>query len=162
MSVRDTIVEFLRSIGIPVSAGELTEECFLPGIKISGGEIVFDPERMLYAGDLLHEAGHLAVLPGAVRSQFGEEDGPAIDMGRLEVQAMAWSYAAALHLGLDPAIVFHDGGYHGHAPGLLRGFSLGVYYGAPDLEAVGLTVTPTSAARLGIPPFPHMIRWLRE
>ena len=51
---------------------------------------------------MLHEAGHLAVLPVEIRRRFGSGDGPAgIDIRGLESQAFAWSYAAALHLALD-------------------------------------------------------------
>ena len=32
-----------------------------------------------------------------------------------EMGAIAWSYAAALHIGLDPRVVFHEDGYKGAA-----------------------------------------------
>lgn len=158
-----TIAAFLTSIGLDVSRAELDDESFLPGILIERGSLLVDPERLRYPGDLLHEAGHLAVLPPTVRPAFGSDAAPPdIDVGQLEVQAIAWSYAAALHLRFDPALVFHDGGYRGHARGLLASFSVGVYYGASDLERLGLAAAPRRAAELGIAPYPHMIKWLRD
>jgi hypothetical protein len=158
-----TITRFLVTIGIEIVRAPLPDTTFLPGILLSDGTLTVDPERMRYPGDLLHEAGHLAVLPPALRGRFGDAEPPEeLDMGGLEVQASAWAYAAAVHLGLDPAVVFHNGGYAGHSLGLLRSFSLGVYYGVGDLQAAGMSATPARAAQLGVAPYPHMIRWMRE
>lgn len=162
----ETIAEFLVQIGLVVERAELSDATFLPGIELRGGRVRVDPDRLLHPGDLLHEAGHLAVLPPHLRVSFGDGDdeGPAApaEMGKLEIQAIAWSYAALVHLGLDPAVLFHDGGYRGHSPGLLRSFALGVYVGVDDLQAAGLTATPRIAAQRGIAPYPHMTRWLRD
>jgi hypothetical protein len=83
-------------------------------------------------------------------------------MAELETAVFPWSYAAALHLGLDPAVVFHAGGYRGKAEGLLRTYGLGVYPGVHLLEAAGMTATGPRAEARGVPPYPHMLRWLRE
>jgi hypothetical protein len=40
------------------------------------------------------------------------------DMGD-EIAAQTWSYAAAVHLGLPPEIVFHAAGYRGAAASLI-------------------------------------------
>jgi hypothetical protein len=158
----EQIIGFLESVGLPVAITSLDDDTFLPGIQISSGSLLLDPARLRYPGDVLHEAGHLAVLPPDRRQAFGDDGelGPA-DMQRLEIQAMAWSYAAALHLKLDPAVVFHEGGYRGHAGALLRSFTYGASYGVADLEAAGMTARPDRAAELGIEPYPHMITWLR-
>lgn len=58
--------------------------------------------------------------------------------------------------------MFHKGGYRGKSEGLLRTFALGVYPGANLLEEAGMTATGPRAEALGVPPFPHMLRWLRE
>ncbi len=121
-----------------------------------------DPARLLYPGDLLHEAGHLAMLAPDQRRTFGAADGPAgLDMRQLEVQAIAWSYAAALHLAIDPAVVFHDAGYRGRAAGMLFNFRLGVYVGVDDLARAGMTLTRAQAAQANAQPYPHMLKWLR-
>ncbi len=159
----EQIVRFLTHIGLDVTTAQLGDDTFLPGILIERGRMLIDPRRLRYPGDLLHEAGHLAVLVPAVRASFGDGAADAdVDMAKLEVLAIAWSYAAALHLELDPAVVLHDDGYRGHAGALLRNFALGVYFGIEGLEAAGMAVGPRRAAELGVAPYPHMLRWLRE
>jgi hypothetical protein len=157
------IVGFLVAIGIPVTEAELTTDGFLPGILVRDGGLTVDRARLRHPGDLLHEAGHLAVLDPAARRRFGAPQGLAgHDMGQLEIAAVGWSYAAARHLDLDLDVVFHAGGYAGRGPALVRSFAYGVHVGVADLEAAGLTVTLAEADRRGIAPYPHMIRWLRD
>ena len=143
------ILEFLKDIGLVVRIGELGPT-FLPGIAIERGGLVLDEARLLYPGDLLHEAGPLAVLPPVTRAAI---DGDAGDDAGYEMAAMAWSYAAALHLNIDPAVVFHNHGYRGASQSLLENFAAGRSIGVPLLEWAGLTT---------ISIFPSMNRWLRE
>ena len=75
----------------------------------------------LYPGDLLHEAGHLAVMtPERRTEEFPSSSDPAEEMA-----VLAWLYAVALHLGIPPEIVFHDNGYRDQAKALLDGFAAG-------------------------------------
>jgi hypothetical protein len=90
------------------------------------------------------------------------DDVPGLDTATLEWAAIPWSYAAALAIGIDPALVFHGGGYHGHSPGLLATFAAGVPIGVHLLEDAGMTATGPRAAARGVEPYPHMLRWLRE
>ena len=145
----ERMVSFLEGIGLSVRTGEIAGQCFLPGVTIEGGVLVIDEEHLLYPGDLLHEAGHLAVLPPEARSEIYSDAGA--DAG-FEMGAIAWSYAAARHLGIDPAIVFHDAGYKGNSTALLENFAAARYIGVPILEWVGLTTAKT---------YPTMGRWLR-
>ena len=157
------IPAFLREIGIPVEAASLAHaETFLPGIRLERGALLVDDAKLAYPGDLLHEAGHVAMTPPELRSHLsGDVEVPGLDMTSLEVAAIAWSYAAAVALGLDAAAVFHAAGYRGHSPGLLATFRAGVYPGAHLLEEAGLTATGPRAEALGVEPYPHMLRWLR-
>ena len=159
----DRIAGFLVEIGIAVRAAELPDDRFLPGIALERGDLLVDEGRLAHPGDLLHEAGHVAAAPAWARpSMSGAVDVPGLDTSDLEWAAIPWSYAAARAIGIDPAVVFHGGGYHGHSPGLLRNFELGVPIGVHLLEAAGMTATGPRAAELGVPPYPHMLRWLRE
>ncbi|MFZ0815048.1 MAG: hypothetical protein WAM78_05985 [Candidatus Sulfotelmatobacter sp.] len=72
-----------------------------------------------------------------------------------------WSYAAAIHIGLPPETVFHQTGYKGSAQSLIQIYRAG-NAGVPLLQWMGLTLDQTHAAELSIPPYPHMLRWLRE
>ena len=119
------IISFIHHIGLACDEGSVPEVCFLPGITLRGGGIVFDPLRMTYPGDLLHEAGHLAVMPPLRRMATDHTAGndPAEEM-----MAIAWSYAAALHIGIDPAIVFHEGGYRSGSKAIVVADSATTYH----------------------------------
>ena len=143
------ITAFLSEIGIPVRAAPISQATILPGIYVESGGLVIDEAQLAYPGDLLHEAGHLAISPTDVRRTLTGDTG---DDGGEEMAAIAWSYAAALHLELDPSVVFHPAGYRGGAGNLLENFRCGNYIGVPLLRWAGLTDGR----------YPKMIRWLRE
>jgi len=155
------IANFLNKVGLEVIAEQIEVDTFLPGILIDLGRTLVDEGKLKYPGDLLHEAGHLAFASPKLRSSLsGEVVFPGVPMEPIEVQAIAWSYAAALYLGIDPSIVFHDGGYRGASEGLLFSLSCGVYFGLTGLQDAGMAVFGEAAAERGIPPYPHMIKWL--
>jgi hypothetical protein len=143
------IAEFLRGIGVTVRTGAIPDATFLPGIQMERGELVVDEARLLYPGDLLHEAGHLAVMAPARRAAL---EGFAGEDGGEEMAAIAWSWAAAIQMGLAPEVVFHEAGYRGGGGSLIENFASGHYIGVPFLVWVGLTDGG----------YPEMIRWLRE
>jgi hypothetical protein len=63
------IVSFLQSIGLAARIQDLSspewDECFLPGVLLKHGSLKID--RVAIAGDILHEAGHLAIFPHRIR-----------------------------------------------------------------------------------------------
>ena len=157
------IADFLIEIGLEVQTAKLDEKTFLPGILIKNGKILVDEERLLYPGDLLHEAGHLAIAPKNLRNSLsGEIELSEFNLYEIESGADAWSYAALLYLGLDPHVVFHSDGYQGKSESLLFGFSLGVYPGANVIVKAGLAAVGEDAIRLGVPSYPQMLKWLRD
>jgi hypothetical protein len=151
------IVDWLQQIGLTVRFAPLGAETFLPGVTLEPGGLAVDPERLLYPGDLLHEAGHLATMLPAQRASTRSNAGS--DMGD-EIAAQTWSYAAAVHLGLPPEAVFHSMGYRGSAQTLIEAYRNGSV-GVPLLQWMGLTLDRKQAACSSQPPFPHMLRWLR-
>lgn len=157
-----TLAEFVRRVGIPVLGGELPDDTFLPGLEVVAGSLVIDEKKLMHPGDILHEAGHLAVMPAEERARSnGEVETAAGWPEVVELEAICWSYAACVELGIDPRIVFHEHGYQGRSEALLRGFELGVFPGVPGLELYGMTYTAPKAAAADIDPFPVMQRWLR-
>jgi hypothetical protein len=155
--VATLILDWLRQIGLSVRLAPLGADTFLPGVTLEPGGLVVDPERLLSPGDLLHEAGHLATMLPERRATSGSNAGS--DMGE-EIAAQTWSYAAAVHLGLPPEIVFHASGYKGSAETLIQIYRDG-NVGVPLLQWMGLTLDATRAAEISVPAYPHMIRWLR-
>jgi hypothetical protein len=155
----EQIIAFLRAIGLRVRFAPITGPTFLPGIEVQRGELIVDPAQLLYPGDLLHEAGHLAVVSPARRARM---DGNIGQKAHEELMAIAWSYAAVVHLDLDPAVVFHADGYRGWSQALIENFTAGRYLGVPTLQWLGLTAEVRRAAELGIAPYPHMLKWLLD
>ena len=158
-SITKKIADFLNQIGIEVVPGSFNEEVVLPGIKIDHGRLLVDESKLLYPGDLLHEAGHLAVKPASERKTVHINTGndPAEEM-----MAIAWSYAASAHLTLQPEILFHNGGYQGGGGQLIENFQNERYIGLPMLQWLGMTADKDNAPAMGIEPFPKMIKWLRD
>lgn len=158
----ESIVTFLQEIGLSIREEALPEDTFLPGIRISRGTLVFDRERLTWPADLLHEAGHLATVPAARRGELDDCLANLEEISELgEMEATAWSFAAATHLSLPLSALFHEGGYHGRSQSLILTYSAGVYPGVAGLEHAGMTATGRRAVELGARPFPHMSRWLR-
>jgi hypothetical protein len=146
-ALAERIAGFLEGIGIAVTP-EPAGEGLLPGLAVRDGGIAADPERLLYPGDLLHEAGHIAVTDPALRptlSQVSDDPGE-------EMAAIAWSWAAAAELGLDPEVVFHADGYRGGSATIIEAFASRRWFGVPLLACWGMTEEPL---------FPRMLRWLR-
>lgn len=153
------IVDFLTEINIKVEPAVLDGKTFMPGISIGGGGLLIDEEKLKYPGDVLHEAGHLAVKPSEKRMKLEHDAGKN---GGEELMAIAWSYAACHYLNLEPSIVFHKDGYRGDSEWLIETFTQGNGFGIPTLQWIGLTADAKRAEELGIEPYPKMIKWLRD
>lgn len=150
----EKMTHFLSERGIPSRLQTLEADCFLPGLEIDQGTLLIDSEKLKWPGDILHEAAHIALTPPSQRAAVcGKlEVSPADEMA-----ALAWSYAAAVALELDPHIVFHQGGYKNGGAQLVTQFG--------DVAAGRNPVAP------GVPmlqwyrmcqKFPMMSSWLRE
>ena len=176
------IEAFLNRIGLPVTRTTLSDDSFLPGVAVRMGQLVIDPERLGSPGDILHEAGHLAVAPARLRGRLdGNIDAcaaaliadPDLDVteaeaariARTEPQAIAWSFAAALAAGVSPDCVFWAQGYggqHGGAPQLvMMQVAQGFFPGVQGLVLTGLCSAPPPFGDPADPvPFPQMKAWL--
>lgn len=150
----DRMLDFLTSIGLPVRETRFDKPGFLPGLLIEKGELLLDRARLLYPGDVLHEAGHIAVTVAAERPLLGANvtDNHPEKEGE-EIAVLLWTYAACQALGIPPVVVFHPDGYKGSSEYLIESFTNGQYMGLPLLVWMGLTTTEG---------FPTMTRWLRE
>ena len=162
-TVLEKCVAFLQAIGIEVHFRRIGTGTFLPGLSIEQGCIIIDKESLKYPGDILHEAGHIAVVPALERATL---NATVIEKRQNreaeEMMAIAWSYAACIHLNIDPKIVFHDDGYKGGGSSIADNFRQKRYFGLPMLQWIGLTADEKNAGLLNIPPYPHMIKWLRD
>src|SRR4051794_10196953 len=157
-AVAAKIVAFLRDVGLEIQTGVLEGDTVLPGINVDHGVLVFDPAKLKFPGDLLHEAGHLAVKSPVERRKASSRmnSDPAEEM-----MAIAWSYAASVHLQFSPEVVFHPDGYRGGSQSLIENFSDGRYLAVPMLQWLGLACDEKRAKETGAVPYPHMIKWVR-
>jgi hypothetical protein len=153
----DRIADFLRQIGIEVAPATLEASGPCPGVEARDGVLFIDEARLAHVGDLLHEAGHVAVCDPATRRSLAAIGGDPCE----EMAAMAWSYAAARRLDIDPTTVFHEGGYKGGSQALVAASGHDGAPGVPMLEWFGMTLGARKAAAEGAHPFRHMLRWLR-
>jgi len=171
---------FLSELGITISL-DPTVKGFLRNVAIDGGALVVASYDDDVSSELLHEAGHLAVIPSVFR---GEASGDLSNLAPLmddwfaarpralelnedpiargilqcgECEAVAWSYAAAHAIGIDTRIPFRRG-FEGTGLALHDQVASGYYFGVHGLAAGGMTELPRFQART---PFPAMKRWLQ-
>jgi hypothetical protein len=172
-------VAFLEGLGLRTRF-DSDARGFLSGVGIRRGELVVVQPNDDLACELLHEAGHLAVLPGMFRdeasgdlddvnkamSDWTDQHLAAIhpDDPRMrailqsgECEAVAWSYAAALAIGIDTRIPFYRG-FDDEGLSLHDQVASGYYFGVHGLVAGGMTDLPRPHSTT---PYPRMKRWLQ-
>lgn len=151
-------IAFINEVGIKIEFRNLNDDSFLPGFNIENGKIIIDRSMIQYPGDILHEAGHIAVVATNDRPRLTEA---AIIKRRNreieEVMAIAWSYSACVHLGIDPAYVFHKDGYRGGSETIMDSCQKNEYMGLFMLQSLGMA--KENKEPKGIP---SMLNWLRK
>ena len=155
------IFNFLEEIGIEYAFVPLPATTFLPGIDIRSGKLEIDPQQLKYPGDILHEAGHIAVtapenrhlLDGDIGASLGENASP-------ELGVLPWTYAAACHLGLPLDVIFHDGGYKEGSEHLIDVYTKGATLGQPLLA--WMEMCQWGGMQPDLPKFPAMAKWMRS
>jgi hypothetical protein len=156
-------IVFLNDIGIQTLFREIEPGSFLPGLSIEEGTIIVDVEQLKYPGDILHEAGHIAVVPASQR--HGLSATSIINRTNREAEemmAIAWSYAVCIHLRIDPYFVFHTEGYKDGGDFIIGSCENNSYFGLSMLQEIGMTADEKKARKLHISSYPNMIKWLRN
>lgn len=156
-------IAFIESIGIILKYESINMETFLPGLLIHNGSIYIDIEKLRYPGDILHEAGHIAVVSSIERKGLsGDTIAFRENQEAEEMMAIAWSYAACRHLDIDPYFVFHETGYGGGGHHIADQFGEGNYFGVPMLQYTGLTMDAKTAKEQNAQAYPAMAKWMRD
>lgn len=174
------VLHFLSEIGLPWewapgAAG------FIPNVDIRDGVLLIDPGAK--ASAVLHEAGHLAILPGefreragsnvdgVVRIMFQELAGEDPDSPRVRAalqcsdpEATAWAWAAGLACGLAPERIIEDEEYDGSGAGLRQHLACAGWIGIHGLSHAGFCVTrPGRLEQIrGLPAYPRLGMWLQH
>jgi hypothetical protein len=156
------IEHFLKEIGIDYHISNDDFDSFLGGIKIEHGKWKINLRNLMCLGDILHEAGHLACIPSALRLQANDDIKESLgEEFTFEMGVIAWSVLATKHLGIPLSEIFHQDGYNGNAEWLLEQYSSNNYIGLPLLQWMGLvTMQDESKGNEQATPL-RMIRWTR-
>ncbi len=191
MSEIQRVQSFVNRIGIPCLPFNRQHNpkrfrTFLNGICIYEGKVLFDASALDFeVGDILHEAGHLAVIPAQFRryatydvetsckehfdayiaahpNGFGypEDATCRAIMQAGEQEAIAWSFAAALAAKVQPEAIFHGSSYGEDTKGLIDSLRMGFHVGIHGLHAAGMTVLPHISRIKNA--FPQMVKWVQD
>lgn len=171
-------ISFLREIGLCV---ELVPGAkgFVDGVLIVDGGLHVDPSAPV--SGLLHEAGHVAIMPakyrhllngdisGGIKAMFDDmslteldPDGPLYRAALQcsDPEATAWAWAAGRHLGIQPEEIILDEEYDNDGDGIRRMLAVSQYYGINGLSHAGFCVRGimgTAQTR-----YPVMTYWLQK
>ena len=150
------LTSFVQSVGIEVQACPINWKTQFPGLDIRTGAVLVDESQLIHPGNILHEAGHIAVHDPVRRQET-----KFLPLKGEELSALAWSYAAVVQLGLNAELVFYPGSYQGWDTTLIESFAEGRYIGVPLLQRYGMAVEARYASERRVEPYPYMLRWLR-
>lgn len=153
----DQILTFFIDIGLTYQLTRFDDVTFLPGVKICGERLLIDLEKLTYPGDLLHEAGHIAITPDRQRHSLYGDMKKNGHQGGEEMAAIAWSWAALKRIGLPPEFLFHPEGYRGGSASLITAFNQSNGFGHPLLSSWFMCEPPNHPDG-----FPNMQRWFRD
>lgn len=170
-------ISFLQSIGLPTMVGTVPESSFLPNIFIRHGTIQVTSGVLI--GDLLHEAGHLAVVPsrfrplmhGALYRSFDQifEQLANLEPTHPDVIAMlhaedtaatAWSWACGVHLGVAHDDIITTEAFDGDGAGIRSMLSRHQYIGIHALQGSGFCAAH-GLCNPKLPVFPRLAFWAK-
>lgn len=174
------VTEFLSTIGLPWR-WDSGANGFCAGVDISDGVLLIDPSTQ--PSTVLHEAGHLAVLPGEFRAlaqrniggvqklvlehvDFSDPDGDlqCAAMQCSDPEATAWAWAAGHHLGLSPITIIRDDEYSGEGAVVRLQLATRGYFGINGLARAGFCAAKPGryAEARQLPAFPKLRFWLQR
>ena len=174
----ERVVSFLSRIGLSVEV-EQGAEGFLKGVEIIKGGLHVDPSASV--SSLLHEAGHLAIVPQQYRSYLNgnimeglaralteiEGNGLAGDdplvckmLQTGDTEATAWAWAAGVALNLPGELVIQDQDYGNEGAGVRQGLSMSSYVGINGIAHAGFCCPRVSLK--GLPVYPKLAFWLQR
>ena len=169
------VTAFLCAIGIQCQHGKVGRS-FINNVRIHAGALVINSKSTV--GDILHEAGHVAIVPESLRHhaqgdlsgleraiskamdkvtyEQWERDDPAakalLQIG--DPEATAWAWAAGKHLDLPEHLIIQDDHYDGEGATIRFMLSHKQYAGINGM------VTSRMLARIGA--YPDLQRWTQQ
>ncbi|ONN71218.1 hypothetical protein [Pseudomonas oryzihabitans] len=170
--------EFLADIGLtvlwrPGASG------FIDHIEVVAGALHLDPRCSISA--LLHEAGHLALVPTFYRAMLSGDvhraigkvfDDPSVSelppdhptlralLQASDPEATAWAWAAGRHLGVPDELIILDREYSGGGRDIRLALAARRYIGIHGLMHAGFCVVRATPYR-PLPTYPDLAFWLQ-
>lgn len=174
----ESVMVFLREIGLTVTVTPGAKG-FIDDVAMLNGGLLVDPKAR--ASGLLHEAGHLAIVPtqfrhyisgdmsSGMRRIFAELELMALEpdsrLSRAMIQASdpeatAWAWSAGKAIGIPDDLIIQDGDYGGEEAFLRLALSANSYLGINGLAHADFCLTRTNRYR-NIPVYPELAFWLQ-
>jgi hypothetical protein len=172
-------MQFLTEIGIAVQLAPGASG-FIEHVEVVNGGLRVDPRAP--ASALLHEAGHLAIVPTEFRHMlsgdldagmekiFEHLDGlelePDSHLQRAMLQtgdaeATAWAFAAGRAIGLPDELIIQDDEYSGEGRFIRKSLAAGAYVGINGISHAGFCVRRATPYR-PLPVYPTLAYWLQH
>ncbi|MCW8329690.1 hypothetical protein MD588_12810 [Photobacterium sp. SDRW27] len=153
------IMSFLNNIGLSIEYTLLDEKTFCSGISLKEGRLYIDRGKLFSPGELLYQAGKIAVSPSVDRAKL---NGHILHEPCDDMMVIAWCWAALKHLNLTSDVIFATSRYGDSSCEIIEKFSTGRSIGVPLLQWAGMTNEPTRNLNDNMVVFPAMIKWLRD
>lgn len=173
------VLDFLGHLGLPVHAvSRVPEGSFMATVFIRDGGLEVLPQATV--ADVLHEAGHLAVIPSRFRTYAQDDVDQAIErmfealadeaddtplmtaaMHAGETEATAWAWAVGCYLGLPSDVIIQDADYDGTGADIRTALTHGAYQGIQGIGHAGFCARGARDRAQGRPTFPTLAYWLQ-
>lgn len=174
----EMVVSFLRSIGLTVKVVPGAKG-FIDKIALVDGTIHVDPDCR--ASALLHEAGHLAIVPSQFRhllngnmyvgtkqmfkelQQMNLEPDSPLELAMMQIgdtEATSWAWAAGKHLGIPDKMIIQNDEYEGDGSILRMQLNARSYLGINGMAQAGFCNVRANPYRPR-PVYPELAFWLQ-
>lgn len=176
--MKERLYKFLNNIGI---ATHITydSKSFLNLIRIKDGELLIHPKCTI--AHILHEAGHLAILPGRFRKYANDDLSNVMNKMSNEIdfsnpdsqearafmqtgdcEATAWAWSAGKHLNISEKIIISNKNYDKTGADIRLALSANSYFGINGLSAAGFCSVRKFSNYRNLPIYPNLIKWIQE
>jgi hypothetical protein len=174
----DVTVNFFNSIGLVTTyCDEATG--FFPGISVRNGTLAVGPDCVV--SDLLHEGGHLAVVPAQFRAYLNGNVGSGLhrmldEIGALDLhpddllyratiqasdpEVQAWGWACGEHLGIPEDLRILDSEFDGEGAVMRQALSMNCHAGINGLAHAGFCLA-RRVRGLEKPAYPKLSHWIQ-
>lgn len=175
----EAVMQFLHRIGLSVKT-EAGSSGFIDHVAVVNGGLSVDPSAP--ASGLLHEAGHLAIVPAQFRSylsgslgagmkkifaeldQMGLEPDDPLQRAMIQTgdpEATAWAWAAGKAIGVPEDLIIQDSEYSGEGEEIRAALAANCYVGINGIAHAGYCVPRYNPYR-PLPVYPLLAFWLQS